>query len=484
MAFPYILGTEQAESHAVGHTNFNEGGANGFAGFTMFCVLAPIGIVHGWRRSETWMWVTLGLLAAAPMFRIPILSVWDRVPPLNLLANTRALMLTGWAVLVLGVRGLDSIGEFTRGLRWVVCVVIVVAVSVAVLFGWVIAVQPARFVEAWTTEAWPWFRRCLVGYIVIALLGALVLMIWLSARLKTSLVCRAMGTIAVAELAWFAWGYNPQVARETYYPQREFITYLSERIGDGRICGLGGAFYPNVSMMYGLEDIRGYDAVDPTPYVELLRAITPGIPTQALTWQFISGPSPVLDMLGVRYIIAHKRASGIWEEPIQMNGLWIYHNPRALPRVFVPKQVTCVPRSDVRLKMLARSDFDPRSLAILTDPIRLSVSEAVGTAGIAEYEPCRVVIRVRNVTESVVVLADAWATGWNVFVNGQPARALQANHALRAVQVPAGEHMVEWRYEPSSVRLGLATTVTSLIVWTLWCGALLWKARHRKPTAP
>ena len=39
----------------------------------------------------------------------------------------------------------------------------------------------------------------------------------------------------------------------------------------------------------------------------------------------------------------------------------------------------------------------------------------------------------------------------------QPANAKSANVAFRAVHVPPGDHVVDFRYKPTSVRLGLAT---------------------------
>jgi len=58
-----------------------------------------------------------------------------------------------------------------------------------------------------------------------------------------------------------------------------------------------------------------------------------------------------------------------------------------------------------------------------------------------------------------------------------------ANHALRAVPVPAGEHTVELRYESTSLRLGIAIT---LLFYALAAGlALVYLAsvRRRSPAA-
>ncbi|MDQ3328324.1 MAG: hypothetical protein M3506_07370, partial [Chloroflexota bacterium] len=59
-----------------------------------------------------------------------------------------------------------------------------------------------------------------------------------------------------------------------------------------------------------------------------------------------------------------------------------------------------------------------------------------------------------------------------------------ANHALRAVRVPAGEHTVEFRYESWSLRIGIAITLCTLtVILGLLAAALVrWSgARHASP---
>jgi uncharacterized membrane protein YfhO len=51
-----------------------------------------------------------------------------------------------------------------------------------------------------------------------------------------------------------------------------------------------------------------------------------------------------------------------------------------------------------------------------------------------------------------------------VRIDGAPARLWRANHAFRAVALPPGEHQVQMRYEPASLRIGLALSGASLLV--------------------
>jgi uncharacterized membrane protein YfhO len=57
-------------------------------------------------------------------------------------------------------------------------------------------------------------------------------------------------------------------------------------------------------------------------------------------------------------------------------------------------------------------------------------------------------------------------------VDGRPAKLLRADTALRAVEVPAGRHLVESTYRPASVGLGLAVSAASAIF-----AAAAWRRR-------
>jgi uncharacterized membrane protein YfhO len=73
-------------------------------------------------------------------------------------------------------------------------------------------------------------------------------------------------------------------------------------------------------------------------------------------------------------------------------------------------------------------------------------------------------LRTRSGSDAFLVLSDAFYPGWKVDVDGQPARLVRTNVALRGVAVPSGEHEVVFRFEPASIRLGLVVSLCSLIL--------------------
>jgi hypothetical protein len=61
-----------------------------------------------------------------------------------------------------------------------------------------------------------------------------------------------------------------------------------------------------------------------------------------------------------------------------------------------------------------------------------------------------------------LVLGETWAPGWRAWRDGQPVGIRRANLVHRAVELPAGHHRVEFRYEPAAFRLGLYLSLSAL----------------------
>ncbi|MCS7071968.1 MAG: YfhO family protein, partial [Anaerolinea sp.] len=69
--------------------------------------------------------------------------------------------------------------------------------------------------------------------------------------------------------------------------------------------------------------------------------------------------------------------------------------------------------------------------------------------------------------EGWLVLADTAYPGWKAYVNGALTPIERANLAFRAVQIPAGESVVRFVYEPDWLALALVITVLSWAIWIM-----------------
>jgi uncharacterized membrane protein YfhO len=53
------------------------------------------------------------------------------------------------------------------------------------------------------------------------------------------------------------------------------------------------------------------------------------------------------------------------------------------------------------------------------------------------------------------VIADTYYPGWNAWIDDTPTKLFPTDLLFRGVYVPAGEHLVELRYQPASFLYGV-----------------------------
>ncbi len=104
-----------------------------------------------------------------------------------------------------------------------------------------------------------------------------------------------------------------------------------------------------------------------------------------------------------------------------------------------------------------------------------------GLVEIVDYEPERVVIKVSSSGPALLLLKDAIYPGWTVDIDGMEAPLLRANVLHRAVLAPAGEHVLEFAYEPPEVAAGSVISLLAMVVFVVPLGAIAvgrWKRRE------
>jgi uncharacterized membrane protein YfhO len=95
------------------------------------------------------------------------------------------------------------------------------------------------------------------------------------------------------------------------------------------------------------------------------------------------------------------------------------------------------------------------------------------------YEPNRVLLQAETSIDGLLVLTDTASPGWKARLDGQSTRVYVANHAFRAVVVPAGTHRVEFAYQPAAFWLGAAVSLLTLVAAVI-CVVLPWSRQTEK----
>ncbi len=84
---------------------------------------------------------------------------------------------------------------------------------------------------------------------------------------------------------------------------------------------------------------------------------------------------------------------------------------------------------------------------------------------VSDYLPYRVTLEVDTPRRGFVFLSDAFFPGWRAYLDGRPARMMRSWVAFRAVPVRQGRFRLEFRYEPTALRLCVLLGIAVILCW-------------------
>jgi hypothetical protein len=250
----------------------------------------------------------------------------------------------------------------------------------------------------------------------------------------------------------------------------------------------------NRALISGLEDVQGYNPIHLARYDEFIAALNGHPQNYHHTDVFASGlDSSLLDLLNVRYIVVPAQTAQDQVAPRFQRALQavyadefvrVLENPSAGPRAWLVHSAEQVPPGQA-LAALAAGRVDPRQLALLEappPPVAPSADPARDSVRITRNEADLISVQASSDAAALVVLSEVSYPAWAAYVDGQAVPLYVADHVLRAVPVPAGEHRLEVRYESAALSVGL---VISLAAAAVLLGLAMGTARAaRRPPKP
>lgn len=150
----------------------------------------------------------------------------------------------------------------------------------------------------------------------------------------------------------------------------------------------------------------------------------------------------------------------------------IFEVPDPLPRAFVVSGRARGAGKD--LLELTDYRFDPRSTVLVDEgPTRPPVAGFVGEARITEARADRIRVESRSSHQGFLTLLVGSMPGWRVWLDGRPAPVERANAIFIGTEVPEGDHVVEFRFLPTTAVVGVSVTLlTALFLLSSFVTAL------------
>lgn len=408
-------------------------------------VLALAGIFVTWRRGETKFFSILLLTCLGAAFDAPpFAQMLHYIPLFNIAVNNRLAFAAALAASLLAGFAIDAWA------RRASIVVLVATILFAIATGFAIPVQ----LQLHQNEQY-------LGEMIATELLPLVALIFLVRLRRTGAVVTLLFALMLLQRVNEDGQIYPAMDRKTFFPR---VPVLAAMHGDEpfRMTGLSDALVPNSSVVYQLDDVRGYEAMT---FHRLAQTFPLWCTPQTVFFNRVDDlTKPFLSLLGVRYAITDvgQAPPDGWRIALDDRSTRLLESSRALPRVFAPREIRYGGGADKVLDEVNHAnDYGAAGWVETDDPeqhIIVNGQPSVTTRrNGTEYS-----IDVSSPNAAWLVLTECAWRGWRVYLDGHRIRTYFADVAFLGFYVPAGRHHLRVVYMPDTFVRGRAVSFATL----------------------
>ncbi|WP_348798586.1 YfhO family protein [Flavobacterium adhaerens] len=200
---------------------------------------------------------------------------------------------------------------------------------------------------------------------------------------------------------------------------------------------------------YFHKAIGGYSAVRPKRIQQLF------------DYQIAKNNMEILNMLNVKYVIQTDKEGN--ESPII--------NTDANGNAWFVNRIDWVQNADGEMKALDK--FNSKEVAVINQfefgsrfKTKNSnfVKDSLANITLDSYQPNNLKYTSKNANDGLAIFSEMYyENGWKAYIDGKETPIIRADYVLRAIVVPAGNHKIEFKFDPQVVKTGGTITLISSI---------------------
>ena len=289
------------------------------------------------------------------------------------------------------------------------------------------------------------------SFIFIALTFG-TLWLFLKNQLQSKYVIFIVGVLVLADM----WTVNKRYLNNDNFASKRKVEkpyqasqadqqILNDKDPNFRVFNQTVSTFNDASTSYFHKSIGGYHGAKLKRYQELIEN------------HIAKGNMAVLNMLNTKYFISQQ--GQVQQNPGAMGNAWFVNN------------VNIVANADAEIAAL--NGFNPDSTAIVdtrfSDQIIDNLDNSNATINLEEYKPNYLKYASSSTKDGIAIFSEIfYDKGWNAYIDGKLKPHFRANYVLRGMQIPAGNHLVEFKFEPSTYKTGeIVALVSSAILLLL-----------------
>lgn len=311
------------------------------------------------------------------------------------------------------------------------------------------------------------------SFIFIALAG-LFLFLYLNKKLKMELLLVALGIFILADLWPVANRYlnDKNFSNKDNYalPEKSMADeqILQDKSLDYRVLNLTSSPFNDATTSFYHKSIGGYHGAKLRKYQEIIDfhldkeinefygGLNQAAGNDSLL-NILTSRIGVLNMLNTKYFILPTREQSI---PLK--------NPQANGNAWFIKNVKTVANSDEEITELGKINTKTEIVVQQKNkelaPIANSYN-ADGSINLISYQPNKLVYESDSKDKNFAVFSEIYyPKGWNAYIDGTLTPHTTVNYVLRGMEIPAGKHKIEFKFEPTTYKTANTVALIGSII--------------------
>ena len=312
-------------------------------------------------------------------------------------------------------------------------------------------------VHLFTSDAWRSF--------FIVTIGTLLLLAYNAKKLKATWTVAAIALLCLGDM----WSVNKRyLYDEQFIPKSEQTAtfrktqtdelILQDPSLDYRVLNFAGNTFEENNTSYWHKSVGGYHAAKLRRYQEMIdhhiakemQAAYQEVATAGGQMDSVNAAKfPVLNMLNTKYFIFPAGQQGQTvpiENPYTFGNAWFIDKIQYVNNA--NEEIDAIGQVDLQQTAIVDSKFKEALKGV-----NEGYKDSLSTIRLTNYEPNQLVYETSSPQDGIVVFSEIYYPGWTATIDGKPADIARADYILRAMNVPAGKHTIEMRFDPQSLHI-------------------------------
>ncbi|MDR6968042.1 hypothetical protein J2X31_002057 [Flavobacterium arsenatis] len=307
------------------------------------------------------------------------------------------------------------------------------------------------------------------GFLIVVAFG--LLWLYMKERLSNTLAVVLVGVFMVGDLVLIDKKYVDSTgfvsAREVKEPFQATPSdmHILQDTSHYRVYEINGRLQARTSYFH--KSLSGYSAVRPRRMDQLF------------AYQIDKNNLEVLNMLNTKYVIQ------VDEKGQEFPAI----NPDANGNAWFVEEVKFVNSPDEEMKAL--DSIDSKNQVVINNKefkvsnVTTYQKDSTATIVLNKYKPNYLKYTSNNANKGLAVFSEIYyPKGWNVTIDGKEATHFRVNYTLRGMEIPAGKHTIEFKFEPQVIKTGSTIALFSSIGMLLFLlGGIYFESKKKKANA-